>query len=88
VNPNEIKDEEEEDINNNTPDGKYIYMDVFSICIYLFRDKIKIRINEIQDNLKSNPSVYESIFMMNDFEKISEYYIQYRDIEIIYKFFM
>ena len=80
------KEEENMIKEKNTPNEKYISPNVFMIYIYLYEDKIKIRINEIQDNLKSNPSVYESIFMMNDFEKISEYYIQYRDIEIIYNF--
>ena len=53
------------------------------IYILLFKDKIKIRITEIQDNLKSNPLIYERIFVMNDFEKVS---IKYIDIKEIYDF--
>ena len=66
------KDEEEEGNiikENNTPQGKYISTNIFMIYLFLYKEKIKIRINEIQDNLKSNPIIYESIFVMNDFEK-------------------
>ena len=67
------KDEEEEEGNiikeNNTPQGKFISSNIFIINLLLYLEKIKIRINEIQDNLKSNPIIYESIFIMNDFEK-------------------
>ena len=56
------------------------------IYIYLYNEKIKVRISEIQDNLKSNPLIYESSFIMNDFEKISKYYIKYTDTKVIYDF--
>ena len=56
------------------------------LYIYLYNEKIKVRISEIQDNLKSNPLIYESSFIMNDFEKISKYYIKYTDIKVIYDF--
>ena len=56
------------------------------IYIYLYKDKIKIRVNEIQDNLKSNPLIYESSFVIKDFEKVSKYYIKYTDIKAIYDF--
>ena len=82
-----VQEEDNNLINkNNTPEGKYISSDIFMINIYLYNDKIKIRINEIQDNLKSNPLIYESVFIMNDFEKISKYYIKYKDIKVIYDF--
>ena len=72
------KDEEEGNIikENNTPQGKFISSNIFIINLLLYLEKIKIRINEIQDNLKSNPIIYESIFVMNDFEKVSKYYIK------------
>ena len=71
---------------NNTPQGKYISTNIFMIYIYLYNEKIKVRISEIQDNLKSNPLIYESSFIMNDFEKISKYYIKYTDTKVIYDF--
>ena len=82
------KDEEEGNIikENNTPQGKFISSNIFIINLLLYLEKIKIRINEIQDNLKSNPIIYESIFVMNDFEKVSKYYIKYTDIKAIYEF--
>ena len=62
--------EEEENNNiinkNNTPQGKYISTNIFMIYIYLYNEKIKVRISKIQDNLKSNPLIYESSFIMND----------------------
>lgn len=82
--------EEEENNNiinkNNTPQGKYISTNIFMIYIYLYNEKIKVRISKIQDNLKSNPLIYESSFIMNDFEKISKYYIKYTDTKAIYDF--
>ena len=72
--------------NNNTPQGKYISTNIFMIYLLLHKEKIKIRINEIQDNLKSNPLIYENIFVMHDFEKVSRYYIKYTDIKAIYYF--
>ena len=65
------KEEEEGNIikENNTPQGKFISTNIFIINLFLYKEKIKIRINEIQDNLKSNPIIYESMFVMNDFEK-------------------
>ena len=82
------KEEEEGNIikENNTPKGKYISTNIFMIYLFLYKEKIKIRINEIQDNLKSNPLIYESIFFMNDFEKVSKYYIKNTDIKAIYDF--
>ena len=82
-----IKQEENNIIDKNkTPEGKYLSTNIFMIYIYLYKDKIKIRVNEIQDNLKSNPLIYESSFVMNDFEKVSKYYIKYTDIKAIYDF--
>ena len=80
------KEEENMIKEKNTPNEKYISPNVFMIYIYLYEDKIKIRINEIQDNLKSNPLIYENTFYMNDFEKVSKYYIKYTDIKAIYDF--
>ncbi len=67
-----LKEKEEEGNiikENNTPQGKFISSNIFIINLLLYLEKIKIRINEIQDNLKSNPIIYESMFVMNDFEK-------------------
>ena len=81
------QDEEEDKIKeNNTQHEKYISPNIFKIIIYLYKDKIKMRINEIQDDLKSNPIIYENIFIMKDFEKVSKYYIKYTDIKAIYDF--
>ena len=44
------------------------------ITILLFKEKIKIKIKEIQDNLKNNPILYESDFVMEVFGKLSDYY--------------
>ena len=83
----QIDEEEKNKIKqNNTPQGKFISTNIFIINLLLYKEKIKIRINEIQDNLKSNPIIYESIFVMNDFEKVSKYYIKYTDIKAIYEF--
>ena len=83
-----LNNEKEENIikPEKTPEKDYIATNVFMIYILLFKDKIKIRISEIQDNLKSNPLIYESIFVLNDFEKVSKYYIKYTDIKTIYDF--
>jgi len=54
----QIDEEEKNKIKqNNTPQGKFISTNIFMIYLYLYKDKIKIRINEIQDNLKSNPLI-------------------------------
>ena len=59
-----IKQEEEENNiidKNKTPEGKYLSTNIFMIYLYLYKDKIKIRVNEIQDNLKSYPLIYDHL---------------------------
>lgn len=75
-------------LNDNTPKGKDVFLDIFifGVNLYLFEDKIKIKISEIQDNLKANYLIYESNFKIEDFGKIEDYYIQFGGIEIIFKF--
>jgi hypothetical protein len=56
------------------------------ITILLFEEKIKIKIKEIQDNLKNNPILYESDFVMEVFGKLSDYYKNEGGIKSIYEF--
>jgi len=56
------------------------------ITILLFKEKIKIKIKEIQDNLKNNPILYESDFVMEVFGKLSDYYKNEGGIKSIYEF--
>jgi len=50
---------------------KIINQEMFKmeITILLLNQKIKFKIKEIQDNLKNNPSLYESDFEIQDFKK-------------------
>ena len=91
----EIKEEEKENLKNQekdfkkiSPDGNNIYENIFTIGIniLLYKDYIKIKINKIQDNLKSNLLFYESSFFLSDFEKFGEYYEKNGGIKSFYKF--
>lgn len=67
---------------------KEINDDIFNynISILLFDEKIKFKIIEIQDNLKNNPTVYESDFILKDFGKLSDYYKNEGGIKSIFEF--
>ena len=54
------------------------------ILMYLIEEKIKFTIKEIQDNLKSNPLVFEASFVINDFDQVSYYYMNAGGIEVIF----
>ena len=58
----------------------------YDISIFLFDEKIKFKIIEIQDNLKNNPIIYESDFVMKDFGKLSDYYKNEGGIKSIFEF--
>ena len=58
----------------------------FDIKIFLFEEKIKFKIKEIQDDLKNNPILYETDFEMNYFGKLSDYYKNQGGIKSIYEF--
>ena len=58
----------------------------YDISILLFDGKIKFKIIEIQDNLKNNPTIYESDFIMKDFGKLSDYYKNEGGIKSIFEF--
>ena len=56
------------------------------ITIFLYEDRIKFEIKEIQDNLKNNPQIYISYKKMEDFGRISDYYKNEGGIKSIYEF--
>ena len=56
------------------------------ITIFLYEDRIKFEIKEIQDNLKNNPKIYISYKKMEDFGRISDYYKNEGGIKSIYEF--
>ena len=56
------------------------------ITIFLYEDKIKLEIKEIQDNLKNNPQIYITYKKMEDFGRISDYYKNEGGIKSIYEF--
>ena len=56
------------------------------ITIFLYEDRIKFEIKEIQDNLKNNPQIYIIYKKMEDFGKISDYYKNEGGIKSIYEF--
>jgi len=56
------------------------------ITIFLYEDRIKFKIKEIQDNLKNNPQIYISYKKMEDFGRISDYYKNEGGIKSIYEF--
>lgn len=59
----------------------------FQITIYLYKEKIKFQVKEIQDYLENNPIIYENNSKIENFDKISYYYMKSGGIEAIYKFF-
>ena len=59
---------------------------IMDISILLLEDKIKFKIKEIQDNLKNNPTLYETDFKMNYFGKLSDYYKNQGGIQAIFDF--
>lgn len=71
-----------------SPDGNYIFENyfIFGINILLFEKIIKIKINWIQDNLKSNLLFYESSFHLRDFKNFGEYYAKSGGIKSFYQF--
>ena len=56
------------------------------ITIFLYEDRIKFEIKEIQDNLKNNPQIYITYKKMEDFGRISDYYKNEGGIKSIYEF--
>ena len=88
----EIIEEEKANIMNREtkrgPDRKKIFGNnvAFGINILLFEEIIKIKINRIQDNLKSNLLFYESSFYLRDFTNFGEYYAKNGGIKSFYKF--
>jgi len=90
----EIKKEEKEKFNikkkketKRSPDGNNISENnfIFGINILLFDEIIKIKVNKIQDNLKSNLLFYESSFDLTDFAKFGEYYAKNGGMKSFYK---
>ena len=71
-----------------SPDGNNISENnfTFGINILLLEEAIKIKINKIQDNLKSNLLFYENLFYLTDFEKFGEYYAKNGGMKSFYKF--
>ena len=58
------------------------------IKISLFKEKIKFKIKEIQDDLKNNAILYETDFEMNNFGKLSDYYKNQGGIKELFEFLM
>ena len=56
------------------------------ISMFLFNEKIKFQIIEIQDNLINNPLLYENSLSLKDFKKISNYFKSLAYLKDIYKF--
>ena len=78
---NEIQDEIR---NTSTPCPEDLDVFTISLKILLYKEKIKIYINEIQDDLKTNYLEYESIFTKEYFDK---YKIKFNSgLEEIYDF--
>ena len=59
---------------------------IMDISILLLEDKIKFKIKEFKDNLKNNPTLYETDFKMNYFGKLSDYYKNQGGIQAIFDF--
>jgi hypothetical protein len=84
-----IEQKEEREIKNYLIQRKKtINKDIFNmdISILLFKEKIKFKIKEIQDDLKNNPILYESDFVMESFGKLSDYYKNEGGIKAIFEF--
>ena len=58
----------------------------FDINIILLNETIKFKIEEIQDDLNNNPSLYENEFPFNYFGKLSDYYKNQGGINAIFDF--
>ena len=58
----------------------------FDIKIILLNETIKFIIEEIQDDLNNNPSLYENEFPFNYFGKLSDYYKNQGGIKAIFDF--
>jgi len=71
-----------------SPDGNNIFENyfIFGINILLFEEIIKIKVNRIQDNLKSNLLFYESSFYLKNFKNFGEYYAKNGGIKSFYQF--
>ena len=81
IEENEIQDE---NINSSTPCPEDLDIFTISLKLILYKDKIKIYINEIQDDLRTNYLQYETIFAKEYFDK---YKIKFNGgIEEIYEF--
>jgi hypothetical protein len=81
IEKNEIQDE---NINSSTPCPEDLDIFTISLKLILYKDKIKIYINEIQDDLRTNYLQYETIFTKEYFDK---YKIKFNGrIEKIYEF--
>lgn len=84
-----IEQKEEKEIKSYLLQRKMIINDDtfnYDISIFLFDEKIKFKIIEIQDNLKNNPTIYESDFVIKDFGKLSDYYKNEGGIKSIFEF--
>jgi len=83
IEKNEIQDENI-NIMSSTPCPEDLDIFTISLKLILYKEKIKIYINEIQDDLKTNYLQYESIFTKEYFDK---YKIKFNGgIEEIYEF--
>ena len=83
IEKNEIQ-EENINIMSSTPCPEDLDIFTMSLKLILYKEKIKIYINEIQDDLKTNYLQYESIFTKEYFDK---YKIKFNGgIEEIYEF--
>ena len=84
-----IEEKEEKEIKTHSlqrKQSKDLNIFNFDIKIFLFEEKIKFKIKEIQDDLKNNPILYETDFEMNYFGKLSDYYKNQGGIKSIYEF--
>lgn len=84
-----LEEKEEKELKMHSFDRKLtIKSDKFDlgISLFLFEDKIKIKIKEIQNDLESNPLLYEHSFIFEDFGGLSGYYMNKGGIESIFEF--
>ena len=84
-----IEEKEEKEIKTHSlqrKQSKDLNIFNFDIKRFLFEEKIKFKIKEIQDDLKNNPILYETDFEMNYFGKLSDYYKNQGGIKSIYEF--
>jgi len=84
-----IKEEDKEEIKKHSFDRDLnVEEDDFNmnITLFLYEEKIKFRIKEIENDLQNNPIIYEADFEMRDFGKISDYYKNEGGISSIFDF--